>query len=84
MLISKEVIELVLVIVANCRDVEEPEIVLERDPEAAVIFIDKTNLLLGAIGPRGRLITPVTLPFLLAPRVADLNQAFCLAVIKCD
>ena len=84
MLISKEVIELVLVIVANRRDVEEPEIVLERDPEAAVIFIDKTNLLLGVIGPRRRLITPVTLPFLLAPRVADLNQAFCLAVIKCD
>ena len=39
-LISKEVVELVLVIVANRRDVEEPEIVLKRDPEAAVIFID--------------------------------------------
>ena len=84
MLISQEVVILVIVIVANRRDVEELEVVFKRDPETAVIFINEANLLLRALSPCGRLITPVSLPFLLAPWVANLNQALRFAVIKCD
>lgn len=83
-LISQKVVKLVFVIVANRRDVEEPEVVIKGDPEATVVFINETNLLLRTFCPSGRLITPVTLPFFLTPGVANLNQALCLSVIKRD
>ena len=83
-LIGEEIIELVLVVVAYCRYVEELDVVLERDPEAPIVDLLQVDLLLRALGPLVRLVTPVTLPLFSPPWVSDLNQSLRFSIIECD
>jgi hypothetical protein len=67
--------------VADRRYVEEKVIVGERDPEGAVIFVNKVDLLLGGLGPAVRLVGPVAIPFFLSPRIANFDEALGAAVV---
>jgi len=60
MLVSKVIVYAFFIVVANGRNVEEPNVVLEADPETAVIFIDEFNLALCRFCPFGGLVAPVT------------------------
>ena len=83
-LIGEEIIELVLVVIAYCRYVEELDVVLERDPEAPIVDLLQVDLLFRALGPLVRLVTPVTLPLFSPPWVSDLNQSLRFSIIECD
>ena len=84
-LVRHEVVNLVLVVVADGGDVEELEVVLEGDPEAAVVLVLPADLRLCVVCPLRRFVAPVALPLLLAPGVTDLDQALrVLAVVELD
>jgi len=70
--------------VADRRYVKELVVVGERDPEGAVIRIFVVDLALGEFSPLGCAISPITFPFFLSPRVANLQYTFGLCIIKFD
>ena len=84
MLIGKIVIELVLVVVADSCDVEEFCVICESDPEASIILILQANLRLRTFSPFFRLVTPISLPLSLAPRIANLDEPLRLAIVERD
>ena len=51
-------------------------VVIEAHEEVAIISDDASNLISQALGPQMRVVTPVSLPFGLAPWVPDLQEAF--------
>ena len=81
MLICDVAVDHLIVVEADCCDVEELDVVLEGDPERAIVLVLQVDLALGRLSPLGRLVTPVSLPLLVAPRVADLNDALRLSVV---
>ena len=80
-LICEEIINLVLVVIAYCRDIEELHIVLESYPEAPIVNLLQIHLPLSALSPLVRLITPITLPFFSTPGVSNLNQSLSFAIV---
>ena len=73
---------LILEVVANRRNVEKLDVVMEGDPEAAIIGVLQIDLLFCALRPLIGQVAPVTLPFFPAPRVSNLNQPLGLPVVK--
>ena len=70
--------------VADSRYVEELVVVGERDPKATVVCVFVIYLALGEFSPLGSTVRPIALPFFLSPRIANLQYAFSLSIIKFD
>ena len=65
---NRVILEWILEKADSC-DIEERCVVFPRDPECTIIFINEIYLFLCCRCPFVRLITPITSPFLFAPRV---------------
>ena len=51
MLVRQVIVELVLIVVADRRDVEELDVVTEADPETSIVAIFPLDLLFRAVSP---------------------------------
>ena len=84
MLICDVAIDDLLIVEANCGDIEEPDVVLVCNPECSIVLVFQIYLSLRRFCPLGRFVAPVTLPLFMAPGVSNLQQALCLPVVKLD
>ena len=81
MLICDVAVDHLIVVEADCGDVEELDVVLEGYPESSVVLVLEVNLALCRFSPDWRLVTPVSLPLFMTPRIPNLNQSLCLSIV---
>jgi hypothetical protein len=59
---------------ANAGPFKFPQVVFKRDVKASIVTNFDVESLTKLVGPQIRVVRPVTFPFTLAPRVAQLNE----------